>query len=200
MPSRAPPTASGDVAEGATASARAPQWSSCLTLPNKTVWPSGLRRWLKAPFRKGVGSNPTAVILLGGLASTAPLAFALRSHRLETATAKCGALRQPPQSSRREETTSRRLESAGVGRKAPEAGKPQTPRGAPREHVSTFHFHQLGPRKSGPLARSRSNFWASREKHMLRGTLKLWKQEDNFEGAEASRRKFAGPLGCVVGW
>ena len=29
---------------------------------NKTVWPSGLRRWLKAPFRKGVGSNPTAVI------------------------------------------------------------------------------------------------------------------------------------------
>ena len=27
-----------------------------------TVWPSGLRRWLKAPVRKGVGSNPTAVI------------------------------------------------------------------------------------------------------------------------------------------
>ena len=25
-----------------------------------TVWPSGLRRWLKAPVRKGVGSNPTA--------------------------------------------------------------------------------------------------------------------------------------------
>ena len=30
---------------------------------HKTVWPSGLRRWLQAPFRKGVGSNPTAVIL-----------------------------------------------------------------------------------------------------------------------------------------
>ena len=30
----------------------------------KTVWPSGLRRWLKAPVRKGVGSNPTAVTLL----------------------------------------------------------------------------------------------------------------------------------------
>ena len=29
---------------------------------DKTVWPSGLRRWLKAPVRKGVGSNPTAVI------------------------------------------------------------------------------------------------------------------------------------------
>ena len=29
--------------------------------PSRTVWPSGLRRWLKAPFRKGVGSNPTAV-------------------------------------------------------------------------------------------------------------------------------------------
>ena len=30
----------------------------------RTVWPSGLRRWLKAPVRKGVGSNPTAVISL----------------------------------------------------------------------------------------------------------------------------------------
>ena len=28
---------------------------------NKIVWPSGLRRWLKAPVRKGIGSNPTAV-------------------------------------------------------------------------------------------------------------------------------------------
>ena len=27
----------------------------------KTVWPSGLRRWLQAPVRKGVGSNSTAV-------------------------------------------------------------------------------------------------------------------------------------------
>ena len=27
----------------------------------KTVWPSGLRRWLQAAVRKGVGSNPTAV-------------------------------------------------------------------------------------------------------------------------------------------
>ena len=26
-----------------------------------TLWSSGLRRWLKAPFGKGVGSNPTAV-------------------------------------------------------------------------------------------------------------------------------------------
>ena len=26
-----------------------------------TVWPSGLRQWLEAPFRKGVASNPTAV-------------------------------------------------------------------------------------------------------------------------------------------
>ena len=29
----------------------------------ETVWPSGLRRWLQAPVRKGVGSNPTAVIV-----------------------------------------------------------------------------------------------------------------------------------------
>ena len=37
-----------------------------LLLPSaliSTVWPSGLRRWLQAPVRKGVGSNPTAVIL-----------------------------------------------------------------------------------------------------------------------------------------
>ena len=27
----------------------------------RTVWPSGLRRWLQAPVRKGVGSNPAAV-------------------------------------------------------------------------------------------------------------------------------------------
>ena len=33
----------------------------------KTVWPSGLRRWLQAPVRKGVGSNPTAVILCSAL-------------------------------------------------------------------------------------------------------------------------------------
>ena len=29
--------------------------------PLKTVWPSGLRRCLQAPVRKGVSSNPTAV-------------------------------------------------------------------------------------------------------------------------------------------
>ena len=29
--------------------------------PSMTVWPSGLRRWLQAPVRKGVDSNPTAV-------------------------------------------------------------------------------------------------------------------------------------------
>ena len=28
-------------------------------------WPSGLRRWLNAPVRKGVGSNPTDVIFDG---------------------------------------------------------------------------------------------------------------------------------------
>ena len=34
----------------------------CLPATFKTVWPSGLRRWLQAPVRKGVGSNPTAVM------------------------------------------------------------------------------------------------------------------------------------------
>ena len=36
-----------------------------LVLHDKTVWPSGLRRWLQAPVRKGVGSSPTAVTLSG---------------------------------------------------------------------------------------------------------------------------------------
>ena len=31
-------------------------------LAPKTLWPSGLRRWLKAPVRKGVGSSPTGVM------------------------------------------------------------------------------------------------------------------------------------------
>ena len=35
-------------------------WHVTFWLP-ETLWPSGLRRWLKAPFRKGVGSNPTGV-------------------------------------------------------------------------------------------------------------------------------------------
>ena len=48
----------GDTAVGA-----APElFLVCLALAVRmTVWPSGLRRWLKAPVRKGVGSNPTAV-------------------------------------------------------------------------------------------------------------------------------------------
>ena len=28
---------------------------------NMTLWPSGLRRWIQVPVRKGVGSNPTEV-------------------------------------------------------------------------------------------------------------------------------------------
>ena len=35
-------------------------WSAWV-LTNKTVWPSAPRRWLKAPFREGVGSKPTPV-------------------------------------------------------------------------------------------------------------------------------------------
>ena len=50
---------------------------SLLDVPlSKTVWPSGLRRWLKAPFRKGVGSNPTAV--------TFPRVFGRRHWRKKT--------------------------------------------------------------------------------------------------------------------
>ena len=45
-----------------------------------TVWPSGLRRWLQAPVRKGVGSNPTAVIDLG-ITATACAAIEPRIKR-----------------------------------------------------------------------------------------------------------------------
>ena len=43
--------------------ARIQAWSGYVAneITAATIWPSGLRRWLKAPFRKGVGSNPTAV-------------------------------------------------------------------------------------------------------------------------------------------
>ena len=44
------------------------EWFSVLQLANhnsvRIAWPSGLRRQLKALVRKGVGSNPTAVIVL----------------------------------------------------------------------------------------------------------------------------------------
>ena len=45
-----------------------------------TVWPSGLRRWLQAPVRKGVGSNPTAVICANP-ASLQPRARSQRNAR-----------------------------------------------------------------------------------------------------------------------
>ena len=48
---------------------------SCGVKQTKTVWPSGLRRWLKAPFRKGVGSNPTAVnVMVCGFSPAAAFA------------------------------------------------------------------------------------------------------------------------------
>ena len=37
----------------------------CQKMLPRTLWPSGPRRWLKAPFRKGVGSNPTGVAFAG---------------------------------------------------------------------------------------------------------------------------------------
>ena len=36
-------------------------WNGTGHAVGMTVWPSGLRCWLQAPVRKGVGSNPTAV-------------------------------------------------------------------------------------------------------------------------------------------
>jgi hypothetical protein len=50
-----------------------------------TVWPSGLRRWLQAPVRKGVGSNPTAVTFHRPMVfdiATGLLGVRQRIHRL----------------------------------------------------------------------------------------------------------------------
>ena len=65
----APPYAapSGPWGARTTSSPRALEASAWVSdrrlLSYKTVWPSGLRRWLQAPVRKGVGSNPTAVMV-----------------------------------------------------------------------------------------------------------------------------------------
>ena len=56
-------------------------YMSCwLIRNNRTVWPSGLRRWLKGPVRKGVGSNPTAV----KCTQTHPLSNAIFMMRLHS--------------------------------------------------------------------------------------------------------------------
>ncbi len=47
---------------------------------SRTVWPSGLRRWLQAPVRKGVGSNPTAVTV----AASAPVQRRAPSELIQT--------------------------------------------------------------------------------------------------------------------
>ncbi len=57
--------------------ARPQFYAPYIVVPSPTVWPSGLRRWLQAPVRKGVGSNPTAVtcqLNLSAAAASAPRA------------------------------------------------------------------------------------------------------------------------------
>ena len=50
-----------------------------------TVWPSGLRRWLQAPVRKGVGSNPTAVtFIVRGDAGQGDTLITNKSFQLKT--------------------------------------------------------------------------------------------------------------------
>ena len=51
----------------------------------QAAWPSGLRRWLQAPVRKGVGSNPTAVIFCRRLALHAALLLLHINRRREGA-------------------------------------------------------------------------------------------------------------------
>ena len=55
----------------------------------RTVWPSGLRRWLQAPVRKGVGSNPTAVTF-GNV-----VAILSRNHKRLNAHPQASAQRGP---------------------------------------------------------------------------------------------------------
>ena len=52
-----------------------------------TVWPSGLRRWLQAPVRKGVGSNPTAVSAVRTARSYSVLDHYAKVPRKEVTTA-----------------------------------------------------------------------------------------------------------------
>ena len=51
---------------------------------SKTVWPSGLRQWLKAPFRKGVGSNPTAVIFAAWGFPVCPRSYLIIKLQVQT--------------------------------------------------------------------------------------------------------------------
>ena len=48
---------------------------------SQTVWPSGLRRWLQAPVRKGVGSNPTAVMVIQHVEYHGAAAVTTAAHR-----------------------------------------------------------------------------------------------------------------------
>ena len=76
----------------------------------ETLWPSGLRRWLKAPFRKGVGSNPTGVIFREHTAGeTFYFAFLCWGPSVVFAHAH-------------ENATSRRCNDSYVGRKIAERG------------------------------------------------------------------------------
>jgi hypothetical protein len=89
----------------------------------KTVWPTGLRRWLKAPVRKGVGSNPTAVIAGAQLPEQPP-----RSRRL--ASSECACLRRPTRASRPrflEASRHRGDESAACPQKHPPWGSNPRP-------------------------------------------------------------------------
>ena len=52
-----------------------------------TVWPSGLRRWLQAPVRKGVGSNLTAVSAVSTVRSYSVLVHYAKVPRKEVTTA-----------------------------------------------------------------------------------------------------------------
>ena len=109
-------------------------------LPNKTLWPSGLRRWLKAPVRKGVGSNPTGVTCFTNAMRTATTSGDARSaqrrpktnpkpgtqrpaHVQPQAQTKCPNPRQKQISNSKTKMRSKKqLEGCGVSEK----GRPET--------------------------------------------------------------------------
>jgi hypothetical protein len=93
---------------------------------SKTVWPSGLRRWLQAPVRKGVGSNPTAVIAGAQMPEQPPC------RRRRRASSECACPRRPARASRPrslEASRHRGDESAACPQKRPPWGSSPRPRG-----------------------------------------------------------------------
>jgi hypothetical protein len=93
---------------------------------SETVWPSGLRRWLKAPVRRGARSSPTAVIARAQMPER-PLC-----RRRRRAISECACPRRPARATRPrglEASRHRDDESAARPQNRPPWGSDPRPRG-----------------------------------------------------------------------